>query len=54
VSERKEDAVRSVGFSRLVILRPGIIAGNIHTPTVVAALGRMIPGPWGIIDQAQP
>jgi uncharacterized protein YbjT (DUF2867 family) len=47
----KEDAVRSVGFKRLAIFRPGIIAGNVHTPGYVALLGRLIPGPWGTIDQ---
>jgi hypothetical protein len=33
------------------IFRPGIIAGNVHTPAVLAALGRLIPGPIGTIDQ---
>jgi uncharacterized protein YbjT (DUF2867 family) len=48
---QKEEAVRAVGFSRLSIFRPGIIAGNAHTPRFAAALGRLIPGPWGSIDQ---
>jgi uncharacterized protein YbjT (DUF2867 family) len=47
----KEDAVRSVGFKRLAILRPGIIAGNAHTPRLLASLGRLIPGSFGTIDQ---
>ena len=47
----KEDAVRSVGFKRLAIFRPGIIAGNAHTPGYVALLGRFIPGSFGTIDQ---
>jgi uncharacterized protein YbjT (DUF2867 family) len=47
----KEDAVRSVGFKRLAIFRPGIIAGNAHTPKILASLGRLIPGPFGTIDQ---
>jgi uncharacterized protein YbjT (DUF2867 family) len=47
----KEEAVRAVGFERLAIFRPGIIAGNAHTPRIVAWLGRMIPGPFGAIDQ---
>ena len=47
----KEDAVRSVGFKRLAIFRPGVIAGNAHTPGVVALLGRFIPGSFGTIDQ---
>jgi uncharacterized protein YbjT (DUF2867 family) len=47
----KEDAVRSLGFKRLTIVRPGIIAGNVHTPNAVALLGRLIPGPYGTIDQ---
>lgn len=47
----KEDAVQAVGFRRLVIFRPGIIAGNAHTPPYVAWLGRLIPGPFGTIEQ---
>ncbi len=47
----KEDAVRSLGFRRLTIFRPGIIAGNVHTPRFVALLGRLIPGSFGTIDQ---
>jgi uncharacterized protein YbjT (DUF2867 family) len=48
---QKEDAVRSVGFKRLAIFRPGIIAGNAHTPGYLAWLGRFVPGPFGTIDQ---
>ena len=47
----KEDVVRSLGFKRLAIFRPGIIAGNAHTPKLVALLGRLIPGSFGTIDQ---
>ena len=47
----KEDAVRSVGFKRLAIFRPGIIAGNVHTPKFLALLGLLIPGSFGTIDQ---
>ncbi|WP_114240999.1 NAD(P)H-binding protein [Dyella sp. C9] len=47
----KEDAVRSVGFRRLAILRPGIIAGNVHTPGFLALVGRLVPGSFGTIDQ---
>lgn len=47
----KEDTARSVGFARLAIFRPGIIAGNAHTPMWVAWLGRLVPGPYGNIDQ---
>jgi uncharacterized protein YbjT (DUF2867 family) len=47
----KEDAVRSLGFKRLAIFRPGIIAGNAHTPGFVALLGRFVPGSFGTIDQ---
>ena len=39
----KEETVREVGFKRLAIFRPGIIAGNAHTPGYVAWLGRLIP-----------
>jgi hypothetical protein len=35
----------------LAIFRPGIIAGNAHTPRYLARLGRLIPGPFGAIDQ---
>lgn len=47
----KEDNVRGIGFNRLAIFRPGIIAGNVHTPGYVAWLGRLIPGAFGTIDQ---
>jgi len=47
----KEETVRAIGFKSLAILRPGIIAGNIHTPGYVAWLGRIIPGPFGTIEQ---
>ena len=48
----KEEAVETLGFQRLAIFRPGIIAGNAHTPSYVAWLGRLIPGPFGTIEQA--
>jgi uncharacterized protein YbjT (DUF2867 family) len=47
----KEEAVEGIGFQRLAIFRPGIIAGNAHTPRYVAWLGRLIPGPFGTIEQ---
>jgi len=47
----KEDAVRRLGFKRLAIFRPGIIAGNAHTPRLLASLGRLVPGAFGTIDQ---
>lgn len=47
----KEEAVRAVGFPRLAIFRPGIIAGNSHTPGYVAALGRLLPGRGGTMEQ---
>lgn len=47
----KEEAVQQIGFRRLAILRPGIIAGNAHTPGYVAWLGRLIPGNFGTIEQ---
>jgi hypothetical protein len=47
----KEETVQGVGFQRLAIFRPGIIAGNAHTPRYVAWLGRLIPGPFGVIEQ---
>jgi uncharacterized protein YbjT (DUF2867 family) len=47
----KEDTVRAVGFKQLAIFRPGIIAGNVHTPGVLAWLGRLVPGSFGTIDQ---
>jgi uncharacterized protein YbjT (DUF2867 family) len=46
----KEETVQGVGFKSLAIFRPGIIAGNAHTPGYVW-LGRLIPGPWGTIEQ---
>jgi hypothetical protein len=48
---RKEEAIRKIGFRRLAIFRPGIIAGNVHTPGYVAWLGRLIPGRFGTIEQ---
>jgi uncharacterized protein YbjT (DUF2867 family) len=47
----KEEAVREIGFERLAIFRPGIIAGNAHTPGYLAWLGRLVPGSFGTIDQ---
>jgi uncharacterized protein YbjT (DUF2867 family) len=47
----KEDTVRSVGFARLALFRPGIIVGNSHTPGWVGWLGKLVPGPFGSIDQ---
>jgi len=47
----KEATVETIGFQRLAIFRPGIIAGNVHTPGYVAWLGRLIPGRFGAIEQ---
>src|SRR6202789_3537745 len=47
----KEETVQGIGFQRLAIFRPGIIAGNAHTPRYFAWLGRLIPGPFGTIEQ---
>ena len=47
----KEEAVEGIGFRSLAIFRPGIIAGNAHTPSYAAWLGRLIPGPFGTIEQ---
>src|SRR6202012_722564 len=47
----KEDAVRSIGFTRLAIFRPGIIVGNAHPPAWAGWLGSLVPGPFGNIDQ---
>jgi uncharacterized protein YbjT (DUF2867 family) len=47
----KEDAVKAIGFQRLAIFQPEIIAGNAHTPGYVAWLGRLIPGCFGVIEQ---
>jgi uncharacterized protein YbjT (DUF2867 family) len=47
----KKETVQGIGFQRLVIFRPGIIAGNAHTPHYLAWLGRLIPGPFGTIEQ---
>jgi hypothetical protein len=35
----KEETVEGIGFQRLTIFRPGIIAGNAHTPRYAAWLG---------------
>jgi uncharacterized protein YbjT (DUF2867 family) len=47
----KEESAQRLGFQRLTIFRPGIIAGNAHTPRYAAWLGRLIPGSFGVIDQ---
>ena len=47
----KEEAVQAIGFERVAIFRPGIIAGNANTPSYLAWLGRLIPGRFGTIDQ---
>ena len=47
----KEETVQGIGFKNLAIFRPGIIAGNAHTPGYVAWLGRLVPGPFGTIEQ---
>ena len=47
----KEETVQAIGFNRLAIFRPGIIGGNVHTPGYVAWLGRLLPGPYGTIEQ---
>jgi hypothetical protein len=47
----KEDTLRTIGFRRLAIFRPGIIVGNAHTPAWVAWFGSLVPGPFGNIEQ---
>ncbi|WP_213775158.1 hypothetical protein [Bradyrhizobium sp. dw_78] len=47
----KEEMVQGIGFQHLAIFRPGIIAGNVHTPLYAAWLGRLIPGRFGTIEQ---
>jgi uncharacterized protein YbjT (DUF2867 family) len=47
----KEAAIQAVNFPRLAIFRPGIIVGNAHTPRWVGGLGKLVPVPWGNIEQ---
>ncbi len=47
----KEDTLRSIGFTRLAIFRPGIIVGNAHTPPWAGWIGSLVPGSFGNIDQ---
>jgi uncharacterized protein YbjT (DUF2867 family) len=47
----KEETVQGIGFHRLAIFRPGIIAGNAHTRPYVAWLRRPIPGRFGTNEQ---
>ena len=47
----KQETVQAIGFERLAIFQPGIIAGNVHTPGYAAWLGRLIPGRFGTIEQ---
>ena len=35
----KEETVQGIGFKRLAIFRPGIIAGNAHTPRLCCLVG---------------
>jgi uncharacterized protein YbjT (DUF2867 family) len=49
----KEEAVRAIGFPRLAIFRPGIIVGNVHTPRWAELVGKLVPGPWGNIEQRE-
>jgi len=51
VMRLKEDTVRSIGFTRLAIFRPGIIVGNARTPFWAAWFGKLVPGSFGNIDQ---
>jgi uncharacterized protein YbjT (DUF2867 family) len=47
----KEEAVQAIGFQRLAVFRPGMIAGNAHTPRYAEILGRLVPGRFGTIEQ---
>ncbi len=47
----KEATLQAVNFPRLAIYRPGIIVGNAHTPAWVGWLGKLLPDPWGNIEQ---
>ncbi len=47
----KEEAIQAIGFQRLAIFRPGMIAGNVHTPRYAEFLGRLVPGRFGTIEQ---
>src|SRR5258705_7434516 len=47
----KEEMVQGTGFQRLAVFRPGIIAGNGHTPRYVVWVVRLIPGRFGTIEQ---
>lgn len=47
----KEAKIQEIGFERVAIFRPGIIGGNVHTPSYAAWLGRLIPGKFGTIEQ---
>ena len=47
----KVEMVQATGFQRLAAFRPGINAGNAHTPRYVAWLGRLVPGRFGTIEQ---
>jgi len=47
----KEETVKGIGCKSLAIFRPGISGGNVHTPGYAAWFGRLIPGPFGTIEQ---
>jgi hypothetical protein len=44
-------SIRSQGAKESISLSAACIAGNAHTPGYVAWLGRLIPGPFGTIEQ---
>jgi uncharacterized protein YbjT (DUF2867 family) len=50
----KQDTVRNIGFTRLAIVPPGILAGNAHTPASTVWWGSLVPRPFGNIDQRIP
>jgi uncharacterized protein YbjT (DUF2867 family) len=47
----KEAAIQAVNFPRLAIFRHGIIVSNAHTPRWVGRLDKLVPSPWGNIEQ---
>jgi uncharacterized protein YbjT (DUF2867 family) len=52
VMGKKEAAVAAAGFDALLVFRPGVIGENAHTPGLAALLGRLVPGRYGTIAQA--
>ena len=53
VMGKKLNTVRAVGFDKLAVFKPGMIVGNVHTPSWARPFTALIPDAlgWGNIKQ---